>query len=159
MRILFQRLRLMADVDTSASAVETLDADKGGYDPPSEYNHAHSHSHFLSQPVAHANLLPASATTRGGSGSQASSSQTVQCLHGAKAACEIMDSLVQLIGRRDESFSQAQMEETIIFALEMVHTGTCACRVCVRVDARKPRNHCRTSRVVRVLFWHATLPL
>ena len=50
------------------------------------------------------------------------------CKHGVKAAVEILDFLIELI-KKDPSMGREQIEETIVFALDMIHAGECG--VCV----------------------------
>lgn len=47
------------------------------------------------------------------------------CHHGVKAAVEIMDFLIELI-KKDPQLGKEQIEETIVFALDMIHAALLA---------------------------------
>jgi hypothetical protein len=53
---------------------------------------------------------------------------TTTCLHGPKAAMEILDFLIELTKRREENQTLEQLEESASFALQMVQAGACIAR-------------------------------
>ncbi len=60
--------------------------------------------------------------------------KVASCQHGIKAAVDILDFLIELI-KKDPGLGREHIEETIMFALDMIHTGVGAAALvaCVHV--------------------------